>query len=84
MVESSEGIERAKAGIPDRVRCDVCGIDLAEPFGWCSNCAKAFCDACGRRHYCKPTCAAAGCIAGLCVRSVDNGRLSTTWRSLGS
>jgi hypothetical protein len=28
-----------------------------------------------------PTCQAAGCIAGLCVREVSNGRLSLEWKA---
>jgi hypothetical protein len=72
-------MDRREAGIPDLPICAGCGAALAEPFAWCSNCAVAFCDACARRHYCLPTCQAAGCIAGLCVRKVSNGQLSNQW-----
>jgi hypothetical protein len=53
---------------------------LQEPFGWCSNCQAAFCLRCGQEHYCQEGCRAAGCIAGLCVRKVENGQLSTQWK----
>ena len=76
-------MDRAIAGIPDNPICAGCGIALSEPFGWCSNCRAAFCAACGRKHFCKPTCQAAGCIAGLCVRQVKDGRLSLEWRKPG-
>jgi len=59
--------------------CAACGVALAEPFGWCGNCRAAYCFACGRRHFCKPSCPAGGCLAGLCVRVVANGRLSVRW-----
>ena len=71
--------DRTDAGIPDAPICADCGIDLVEPFGWCSNCQAAYCFACGNGHYCKPTCATAGCLVGLCVRIVDGGRLGS-WR----
>jgi hypothetical protein len=73
------GIDRRLAGIPPAPNCASCGIALAEPFGWCSNCAEAYCLDCGRQHYCTEGCRAAGCIVGLCVRRVDGGLLSTVW-----
>ena len=76
-------MDRSAAGIPDSPTCASCGIALREPFGWCSNCRAAFCDACGRKHFCLPTCQAAGCIAGLCIRQVSDGRLSLEWREPG-
>ena len=74
------GIPRFQAGIPDEPQCATCGQTLSEPFGWCSNCRLAYCEACGRSHYCQPTCQAAGCLAGFCVRAVVDGRLSTEWK----
>ena len=74
------GIPRFQAGIPDESQCATCGQTLSEPFGWCSNCRLAYCEACGRSHYCQPTCQAAGCLAGFCLRTVDAGLLSTKWR----
>jgi len=59
--------------------CAVCGVELPEPFGWCGNCRAAYCLACARAHFCLPTCQAAGCLAGLCVRLVIDGELSTAW-----
>lgn len=72
-------VDRLVAGIPDNPICGVCGIALNEPFGWCSNCGLAFCDGCGRLHFCLPSCQAAGCHAGLCVRRVKDGVLGG-WR----
>jgi hypothetical protein len=77
----SESISRSKAGIPEAPLCASCGLALQEPFGWCSNCAAAYCLDCGRSHFCKDTCEAAGCIAGLCVRRVADGRLTLRWSS---
>ncbi len=74
-------MDRSTAGIPENPICAGCGVALREPLGWCSNCHAAFCDACGSRHFCKPTCQDAGCIAGLCVRQVNNGHLSLQWRT---
>jgi hypothetical protein len=72
-------INRQRAGIPDNPICVTCGVVLTEPFGWCSNCTLAFCDACGGQHFCLPTCQAAGCIVGFCVRRVEGGLLGE-WR----
>ena len=59
---------------PAEIRlCSVCTRNLQEPFGWCANCRAAFCAECGAAHYCMPTCRAAGCHAGLCVRLVRDG-----------
>ena len=52
---------------------------LEEPFGWCAGCRKAYCFGCGRKHFCKPSCPANGCQAGLCVRSYADGQLSERW-----
>lgn len=60
-------------------KCSDCDRHLSDPFGWCGNCRAAFCFTCGRRHFCKPTCAAEGCHAGFCVREVRNGKLSERW-----
>jgi hypothetical protein len=73
-------MERHAAGIPDNPICAGCGIAVAEPFGWCSNCAQAFCDDCAAVHFCLPECPARGCLAGYCVRRVNDGRLSAEWR----
>jgi hypothetical protein len=78
------GIDRRAAGIPDAPRCADCGVGLEEPFGWCSNCRAAFCAACGDQHFCMERCKAAGCIAGLCVRDVNDGVLSLEWKRPGS
>ncbi|HET7056052.1 MAG TPA: hypothetical protein VFI12_06290 [Thermomicrobiales bacterium] len=77
-------MDRSAAGIPDDPICAGCGVALNEPFGWCSNCSAAFCDACAATHFCLPTCQAAGCIAGLCVRRVSDGHLSLEWRKPGT
>ena len=74
------GIDRRAAGIPDAPRCAGCDVDLEEPFGWCSNCRAAFCAACSDRHFCTEGCKTAGCIAGLCVRNVNDGLLSHEWK----
>lgn len=72
-----DGADRFEA--PPDGCCANCGQRLTDRFGWCGNCRVALCLACGRKHFCTPTCAAAGCLAGLCVRLVVNGRLATTW-----
>ncbi len=59
--------------------CAECGATLEEPYGWCGGCRAAFCFPCGRKHFCTPTCPAEGCLAGLCVRAVEGGRLSERW-----
>ena len=59
--------------------CAECGTALATLFGWCSRCRSAYCFPCGQRHFCTPQCPANGCRAGLCVREVRAGLLSTTW-----
>jgi hypothetical protein len=67
-------------GDPDgSERCAACGGTLAGRYGWCSGCRMALCFACGRRHFCRPACAANGCRAGLCVREVREGVLSDRW-----
>jgi hypothetical protein len=73
------GTPRERAGIPEHPRCTTCEVALAEPFGWCSTCRAAYCLGCGRGHYCTPGCPANGCIAGLCVRLVQNGLLADDW-----
>ena len=65
--------------LPDSPICADCGASLAEPYGWCSGCRKAYCYPCGRGHYCIPSCPANGCLAGLCVRAVAGGSLAETW-----
>lgn len=65
--------------LPESPTCATCGIDIAEPYGWCAGCRAAFCFPCGRKHFCTPSCEANGCIAGLCVRKVDGGVLSEQW-----
>ncbi|HEU0115575.1 MAG TPA: hypothetical protein VFQ80_12905 [Thermomicrobiales bacterium] len=59
--------------------CAACGAPLTDRFGWCGNCRVALCLACGRAHFCAPSCAAAGCFAGLCVRLIEGGRVASTW-----
>jgi hypothetical protein len=59
--------------------CAVCSVLLPEPFGWCGNCRAAYCLTCAREHLCLPSCRAAGCLPGLCVRLVKDGELSTVW-----
>lgn len=63
----------ASSGSSDAPACAACAQELQEPYGWCENCREAFCAACGPAHFCMPTCRAAGCHAGLCVRLVRNG-----------
>jgi hypothetical protein len=70
--------------LPTEPVCASCAAALTEPYGYCSNCRAAFCVSCGRAHYCTAGCAAAGCIAGLCVRQVKDGALSSTWGLPGS
>ena len=65
--------------LPREPVCAGCGAALSEPYGWCSGCRAAYCFPCGRRHFCTPACPANGCIAGLCVRLVENGTLSASW-----
>ena len=65
--------------LPREPVCAECGSALTEPYGYCSNCRIALCFDCGRGHYCTSTCAASGCLVGLCVRQVRGGVLSTTW-----
>ncbi|CAA9545743.1 MAG: hypothetical protein AVDCRST_MAG73-2392 [uncultured Thermomicrobiales bacterium] len=65
--------------IPDTPRCARCDAALALRFGWCSGCRAAYCLPCGRSHFCRPGCPANGCLAGFCVRLVENGHLSETW-----
>jgi hypothetical protein len=65
--------------LPEDPCCETCGIALAEPYGWCTNCRAAYCLSCGRRHFCTPACPANGCLAGLCVRMVEHGVLAETW-----
>jgi hypothetical protein len=60
-------------------RCADCGVSLGDEYGWCSTCGEGYCLACGRRHFCTSICPARGCIAGLCVRLVEGGVLSSTW-----
>ena len=59
--------------------CATCADPLGPRFGWCGVCAKALCLVCGRKHVCRPDCAANGCRAGLCVRLVEEGTLSDAW-----
>jgi hypothetical protein len=59
--------------------CASCGVAIADRFGWCGGCRLAVCFACGRRHFCRPSCQVNGCIAGLCVREVRDGALSDRW-----
>lgn len=68
-------MNRVEAGIPENPICAGCGKELAEPFGWCSNCAMAYCADCGEGHYCLTECRARGCLAGFCVRTVEKGVL---------
>src|SRR5262245_35257190 len=49
---SQTGIDRRAAGIPEGPNCAGCGVELDEPFGWCSNCRAAFCANCGDQHFC--------------------------------
>jgi hypothetical protein len=77
---ATAGTRRANdTELPTDPVCAGCGTALSEPYGYCSNCRAAFCFACERAHYCQPGCAAAGCLAGLCVRQVKEGVLSSTW-----
>ena len=77
----SEGVgsDRGELELPEDPVCHGCGLSLSEPYGYCGTCRAAFCFACGRRHYCLPSCRAAGCRAGLCVRVVAGGVLAKTW-----
>jgi hypothetical protein len=70
---------RHRPDLPADPVCAGCGVALAEPFGYCGNCRAAYCLACGRGHFCLPSCPASGCKAGLCVRLVSGGVLAETW-----
>lgn len=65
--------------LPEAPACADCGLSLAEPYGWCSGCRKAYCFPCGSRHYCSPSCPAGGCLPGLCVRLVEGGVVAEAW-----
>jgi hypothetical protein len=65
--------------LPGIVSCHDCAVVLAEPYGWCSNCSVAYCYPCARQHFCLPSCAEAGCIAGRCVRVHSAGELAAEW-----
>jgi hypothetical protein len=77
--EATASSKRTEIELPTEPVCAGCDVALAEPYGYCSNCRVAYCFACGRGHYCTAGCAAAGCLAGLCVREVRGGVLSSTW-----
>jgi hypothetical protein len=79
MSDSAATRQDAKRLLPESPRCDDCDIALSEPYGWCANCRAAYCLPCGRLHFCTPSCLANGCMAGLCVRRVEDGALSETW-----
>lgn len=68
-----------RASFESTTHCAVCGSELAGQYGWCGGCAVALCLACGREHYCRPSCPANGCMKGLCVRLVSAGKLSDEW-----
>jgi hypothetical protein len=76
---SATTLRRREIELPTQPVCAGCNAALTEPYGYCSNCRVAFCFACGRGHYCLPGCAESGCLAGLCVRQVKDGVLSSTW-----
>ena len=76
---SPPSVSRNVAVLSESSACAVCGVALAEPFGWCGNCRAAYCLPCGRGHYCTSACPANGCHAGLCVRLVKDGVLAGTW-----
>lgn len=71
--------QRRQDDLPTSPGCADCGIVLQEPFGWCAGCRTAFCFPCGRRHFCRPECPRNGCHAGLCVREVRSGEVSSIW-----
>lgn len=64
---------------PSSPVCAACAAPLAEPYGWCGGCRAAYCVPCGRAHFCTPQCPSKGCLAGLCVREVRDGKLSEIW-----
>ncbi|HEU5432032.1 MAG TPA: hypothetical protein VFU81_10225 [Thermomicrobiales bacterium] len=73
------GAKRDRLELPPNPRCARCSSALADRFGWCGNCRVALCFECGRAHFCTLGCAAAGCIAGRCVRLAEGGRLVAAW-----
>lgn len=75
----ASGSIRGEPTLPIDPVCADCGQTLAEPYGWCGGCRKAYCFSCGRGHYCTPNCPANGCLPGLCVREVRGGSLSKRW-----
>ena len=79
MSEPSRLWNDRRPALPASPQCADCDAALAEPYGWCSGCRKAYCFRCGREHYCTPNCHANGCLAGLCVRVVERGTLAATW-----
>ena len=70
---------RAGPELPEDPVCADCGRPLTEPYGYCGNCRATYCFACGRAHYCTPSCPELGCRPGLCVRLVSGGVLAKTW-----
>jgi hypothetical protein len=73
----AQGDARISPPFDGRVaQCAICGQELHEPFGWCENCRATLCPTCGAEHFCMPTCRAAGCHAGLCVRLVRDGAVA--------
>jgi hypothetical protein len=79
MIEDRGSEKKSDRNIPRATSCAACAKPLEAAFGWCSTCRQALCFECGRAHFCTPTCRANGCLAGLCVRLVENGRFSATW-----
>jgi hypothetical protein len=69
----------ASPELPLRPTCAGCGLALGDRYGWCGNCRAAYCFACGRAHFCTAGCPTNGCLAGLCVRAVEDRRLSERW-----
>jgi|GEM_PF-3184006 len=59
--------------------CASCSHPLGEPFAHCGICQADYCLGCGARHFCRPSCRENGCLAGMCVKLVVNGELSSKW-----
>lgn len=71
-----------RSAFPDQTECAGCGGVMRQPYGYCSNCDACYCAACAAAHFCTPSCPANGCLAGLCVRVVQDGKLGP-WASAG-
>lgn len=61
--------------------CASCSVTLdPQLHASCEVCdGVLLCLACAKRHLCSPQCAERGCLPGLCVKMIRDGRTSTTF-----